>query len=93
MSGAAVGRREQAVWSLFTDWCAALDHPALPADPMVLAQFLDAHPAAKLTQRRRVSVINSIHRRSGHHRPGHVQTIRNLLNHRRLDRTQLFDTL
>lgn len=83
MSIAAVGRREQAVWSLFADWCAALDHQALPANPTALAEFLGAHPAAGPTQRRRVAVINAVHRRAGHPRPGHAPTIRTLLDEHR----------
>ena len=75
----AADRREQAVWGLFTDWCAAREQQPLPAAPMTLARFLSENPAAVATQRRRISVVNAAHRRCGHHPPGHVETVRELL--------------
>lgn len=77
------GVREQAVWALFADWCAALNYPELPAESAVLAQFLAAHPATASTQRRRIAVINAAHRRTGHPEPGHAETIRGLVDSRR----------
>ncbi|MFA5711640.1 recombinase [Mycolicibacterium sp.] len=78
--------RSCAVWQLFSDWCTALGHRALPAESAVLAQFLAANPAAQGTQRRRVGVVNAMHRRSGHPEPGRAETVRELLDSRRTGR-------
>lgn len=87
LDSAGLGRSGSSTWLLFCDWCAATDHPPLPADPPTLAQFLDAHPAASSTQRRRVADIDSVHRRSGLAEPGHTVTIRLALGERRSERT------
>ena len=49
-------------WQLFLDWCAATDRTALPADPDTVIALLDAHPAARITNRRRLTAIRWIHR-------------------------------
>ncbi|MDI9941510.1 hypothetical protein QM806_39900 [Rhodococcus sp. IEGM 1351] len=72
--------RDRHVWALFTDWCAATDQPPIPATPHQLARFLHDNPAAPATQRRRVSVINTVHRRQGHPAPGTDEAIRRALN-------------
>ncbi|UNN05174.1 hypothetical protein [Rhodococcus opacus] len=72
--------RDRHVWALFTDWCAATDQPPIPATPHHLARFLHDNPAAPATQRRRVSVINTAHRRQGHPAPGTDEAIRRALN-------------
>lgn len=80
--------RDAAVWRLFEDWCAALEYRALPADPLALARFISANPASGATQRRRVSAINAAHRRAGHPCPGQAEAIRELLDARRIARTE-----
>ncbi|MFC9553717.1 hypothetical protein ACFTWF_22960 [Rhodococcus sp. NPDC056960] len=72
--------RDRHVWVLFTDWCAATDQPQIPATPQQLARFLRENPAAPATQRRRVSVINTVHRGQGHPAPGTDEAIRRALN-------------
>lgn len=67
-------------WALFTDWCAAFDMDPLPAHPVTLARFLDAHPAADATQIRRVTAINSVHKKADLVTPGRAEAIRALLN-------------
>lgn len=62
--------RDRHTWMLFTDWCAAHDQPSLPTTPELLAQFLSAHPAGTVTQRRRISVIDTAHHRYGFRRRG-----------------------
>jgi hypothetical protein len=89
----AAGPREQAVWQLFVDWCDALGCSALPTDPMVLARFIAANPASVATQRRRLSVVNAVHRRTGHQQPGRAETIRELLDARRATRRQRYTVL
>lgn len=79
----APGPRDRSVWLLFADWCAARNLPAMPATPLVLAQFLGDNPAAAGTQRRRVGAINAAHRRAGCRPPGHLETVRMLLDTRR----------
>ena len=66
----------QYLLALFTDWCAALEVVPVPADPLVVAEFLADHPAAAATQVRRVSAINHAHRRTGHGAPGTVPAVR-----------------
>lgn len=82
----AAGHREQAVWALFSDWCLAREHQPLPSAPLTLAQFLSENPAAVATQRRRVGVINAVHRRRGHHPPGRTETVREQIDARRRQR-------
>ncbi|WP_307720203.1 hypothetical protein [Rhodococcus wratislaviensis] len=72
--------RDRHVWALFTDWCVATDQPPIPATPQQLARFLHDNPAAPATQRRRVSVINTVHRRQRHPAPGTDEAIRRALN-------------
>ena len=76
----ALSVRDRHTWSLFEDWCAAHDHPALPASPESLAQFLRAHPAAQATQRRRIAVINAAHCRTVLPPPGRGETVRAALD-------------
>lgn len=80
--------RDRHVWALFTDWCAATDQPPIPAPPQQLARFLHDNPAVPATQRRRVSVINTVHRRQGHPAPGTDEAIRRALNTTRAARLQ-----
>ncbi|MFD7008021.1 hypothetical protein [Rhodococcus jostii] len=81
-----VPRRYRYDWALFVDWCTACDYRSLPAHPSVLAEFLDDHPAADGTQRRRVAAINAVHTGAGLPAPGRAETIRQLLNMTRTDR-------
>ncbi|MFC0446537.1 hypothetical protein CJ179_34635 [Rhodococcus sp. ACS1] len=76
------GSRYRYDWALFADWCTALQASALPADPLALASFLDAHPAARATQRRRVTAINWVHTASGYPAPGSARMIRQALSAR-----------
>lgn len=79
--------RESAQWNLFADWCAAVGEQALPTTPLTLARFLSSHPATTATRRRRVGVINAVHRRGGHRAPGEAEVVRDLLDvHRRTSR-------
>ncbi|MHD0283798.1 hypothetical protein [Rhodococcus aetherivorans] len=80
VSGLRIPARYRHDWALFADWCTATDQLPLPATPEALALFLHEHPAAPATQRRRVSVINTVHTRHGHPAPGRSETVR-----RRLD--------
>ena len=57
-------------WHLFTDWCAATDHRALPADPATVLAFLADCRAAPATRRRRVIAIDHHHTTAGHPPPG-----------------------
>ena len=52
-------------WSLFTDWCAATGHRALPTDAATISAFTTACPAAPGTQRVRVAAIEHHHRDAG----------------------------
>ncbi|MDO2380085.1 hypothetical protein [Rhodococcus ruber] len=79
-AGLRIPARYRHDWALFADWCTATDQHPLPASPEALALFLREHPAAPATQRRRVSVINTVHTRYGHPAPGRSETVR-----RRLD--------
>ncbi|MGX7730974.1 hypothetical protein G6038_11145 [Rhodococcus sp. 14C212] len=79
-AGLRIPPRYRHDWALFTDWCTATDHLALPTTPEALALFLHEHPAAPATQRRRVSAINTVHTGRGHPPPGRSETVR-----RRLD--------
>ncbi|MET8317497.1 recombinase [Rhodococcus erythropolis] len=78
--------RDRHTWMLFTDWCAAHDRPALPTPPELLARFLSAHPAGVATQRRRISVVNSVHHRHGFPPPGLSDNIRTALDATRMAR-------
>ncbi|MFD9663486.1 hypothetical protein ACFWAY_17960 [Rhodococcus sp. NPDC059968] len=80
--------RDRHAWALFADWCAATDQPQIPATPQQLARFLYDNPAAPATQRRRVSVINTVHRRQGHPVPGSSEEIRRALNTTRAARRE-----
>jgi hypothetical protein len=73
---AGLDRSAARTWTLFCDWCAATDHSPLPATPSVVAEFLGDHRAATATQRRRVGVINTAHRRRGLTEPGRAVAIR-----------------
>ncbi|MDJ0016551.1 recombinase [Rhodococcus erythropolis] len=72
--------RDRHTWMLFTDWCAAHDQPVLPASSELLARFLAAHPASTATQRRRISVIDTVHHRYGFPAPGRSENIRAALD-------------
>ncbi|MDV7246263.1 MULTISPECIES: hypothetical protein [Rhodococcus] len=85
--------RDQHVWALFTDWCAATDQPSTPATPHQLARFLHDNPAAPATQRRRVSVINTVQRGQGYPAPGTDEAIRGALNTTRAARLQRVSAL
>ena len=69
-------RTYAADWALFTDWCAATDTTALPADPHVVVDFLIGCPAAPGTQRCRVAAIDHHHTAHGHQRPGETVAVR-----------------
>ncbi|MEH6797046.1 MAG: recombinase [Rhodococcus sp. (in: high G+C Gram-positive bacteria)] len=73
-------RRDLHTWSLFEDWCTALEQPVLPASPESLARFLSAHPAAPATQRRRIAVIDAAHHRRALPPPGRAKTVRAALD-------------
>lgn len=66
-------------WSLFADWCTAHELPSLPAHPVTVARFLDAHPAAPATHRRRLTAINAAHLAGDHQPPGRLQAIREFI--------------
>src|SRR5664279_3571955 len=69
-------RTYAADWTLFTDWCAATDTTALPADPRVVVEFLSGCPAAPATQRCRVAAIDHHHAAAGLDRPGESVAVR-----------------
>jgi hypothetical protein len=69
-------RTYAADWALFTDWCAATDTTALPADPRTVVDFLTACPAAPATQRGRVAAIDHHHAAAGLDRPGESVLVR-----------------
>lgn len=72
--------RDRHTWMLFTDWCTAHDHPVLPASSELLARFHSAHPASTATQRRRISIIDTVHRRYSFPAPGRSDSIRAALD-------------
>ncbi|GAA1081765.1 recombinase [Tsukamurella strandjordii] len=72
--------RDRATWTLWADWCAAVDEHPVPATPAVLARFIAANPAAPRTQRRRVAVLNGAHRRAGHRPPGIAEAVREAID-------------
>ncbi|SDO66958.1 hypothetical protein SAMN04515671_1650 [Nakamurella panacisegetis] len=74
-----VPRGYAADWALFTDWCAATDHVALPAAPATSVAFLQENRAAPHTHRRRVTAINRIHLEHGHQPPGADPAVRDWL--------------
>ena len=49
-------------WALFTDWCAATNHTALPADWVTVTAFTSVCPGAAATTRRRFAAIAYHHR-------------------------------
>jgi len=69
-------RTYTADWALFTDWCAATDTTALPADPRTLVEFLQGCPAAAGTQRCRVAAIDHHHVAAGIPKPGESVAVR-----------------
>jgi hypothetical protein len=69
-------RTYTADWALFTDWCAATDTTALPADPRVVVDFLQGCPAAPATQRCRVAAIDHHHTAAALDRPGESAAVR-----------------
>ena len=58
-------------WQLFTDWCAAAGHDALPTTPDTVTAFLTEIPAGPSTTRRRVRAIRDAHTAAGHLNPTH----------------------
>ncbi|BDB63026.1 hypothetical protein RDE2_48200 [Rhodococcus sp. RDE2] len=84
--GLRVPSRYRHDWALFADWCAAADHPPIPATPDTLALFLHEHPAAVATQRRRLSAINAVHTGHGYPPPGRTETVRRHLDTTRTSR-------
>ena len=72
-------RTYAADWALFTDWCAATDTPALPADPHTVVEFLTACPAAPATSRCRVAAIDHHHTAAALDRPGESAAVRAVL--------------
>lgn len=89
----ALGVNDRSGWALFTDWCAAADHIALPADPVTLAQFIAEKPAALSTQRRRITTVNTVHRAAGCPPPGAADTIRRIVNTSRADRLSRLESI
>ncbi|MDH6284608.1 hypothetical protein [Prescottella agglutinans] len=81
-AAATAPRGYQYDWQLFADWCAAIEEPSLPADPLTVALFLDENPAALGTQRVRVTAINGMHKRYGYPAPGTARAIRERLTRR-----------
>lgn len=79
----ALDRTGSHTWRLFVDWCSATGHVALPAQPEALAEFLADHPAQRGTHRRRVTAINSMHRRRGLPEPGRAHAVHAALATRR----------
>ena len=69
-------RTYAADWALFTDWCAATDTTALPADPRVVVEFLTGCPAALASQRCRVAAIDHHHAAAGLDKPGESVVVR-----------------
>src|SRR5664279_217481 len=69
-------RTYAADWALFTDWCAATDTTALPADPRVVVEFLTGCPAAHASQRCRVAAVDHHHTAHGYERPGESVAVR-----------------
>lgn len=89
----ALGVKDRSGWALFTDWCAAADHIALPAAPATLAQFIAENPAALSTQRRRITTVNTVHRAAGHPAPGDADTIRRIVNEHHADRLSRLEAI
>lgn len=52
-------------WGLFADWCASMDVQPIPATADVLTSFLDAFPAARSTQVKRLATILAVHQTAG----------------------------
>ena len=69
-------RTYAADWALFTDWCAATDTTALPADPRTVVDFLTGCPAVAATQRCRVAAIDHHHTAAALDRPGESVAVR-----------------
>ena len=64
-------RAYRAAWRAFAAWCEAEGHPALPADPLTVADYLahaaQAHKASTLGVH--VAAIRAAHRAAGHADP------------------------
>ncbi len=84
--GLRIPARYRHDWALFADWCTAADHRPIPAAPDTLAMFLHEHPAATVTQRRRLSAINAVHTEHGYPPPGRTETVRRHLDAARASR-------
>ncbi|MEW2018773.1 recombinase [Rhodococcus sp. NPDC076796] len=82
----ALGTKDRPVWTLFDDWCAGADMVALPADPFTLGAFIAENPAALATQRRRITVVNTVHRSADLPAPGNADTIRRMIGRVRAQR-------
>lgn len=87
----AIDARYRYDWQLFDDWCTAVDLSVLPADPVTIALYLDEHPAAPATHRRRVTAINSVHTRSGYPAPGTAHALQERLTRRKQPRPDMRD--
>lgn len=94
--GAFASSTERALRSdvaIFTGWCAAACHVALPASPETVAAFIDDMGATKspATIRRYVSSISTFHRAAGVHNPTESQTVKLALKrlHREKGRAQV----
>ena len=48
-------------WQLFTDWCTATGHPALPTTAAAVHAFVDQLPAPSAVLARRVRAIRAVH--------------------------------
>lgn len=88
----AIADRYRYDWQLFEDWCTAADLSVLPADPVTIALYLDEHPAAPGTHRRRVTAINSVHTRCGYSAPGTAHALRERLTRRKQSRPDMRDS-
>ena len=80
VSNDTVPERGRHTWSLFADWCTAHDQSALPVSPELFVRFLRANPAAPATQRRRIAVIDAVHRDRALPPPGRGQSVRAALD-------------
>jgi len=63
---ANTGAGYAADWALFTEWCAATNRVALPADWTTITAFSAGCPGAPATIRRRLAAITHHHRVAGH---------------------------
>lgn len=74
----------RADWALCCDWCAAVGEDPLPASTDTLVEFLEAHPAAAGTQRRRYAAVRAAHLAARLPAPGVAAADRPLVAQRKL---------